>query len=108
MLIAFRAIAVSIAVAAVIDVSIPGMAATRPRLALVVQNPQSPDAERVRMTIARDLGSDYDCVPHVVSDAAAAIVIGDRYPAEPVPDILPVSTVTMPVPTDQVRIVGVS
>src|SRR4029079_15742557 len=44
-------------------------------------------------------------IPQIVSDAAAAIVIGTRYPIDPVPDSLRVMTVTMTPPADAVRIV---
>ena len=57
--------------------------------------------------MTRDLSKYYDIVPHVVSDAAAAIVIGERYPDEAVPDAMLVATVTAPDAAPGVRIVGV-
>ena len=48
----------------------------------------------IRDRLARDLSSSYEIVPTVTSDAAAAIVIGDRYPDQPLPDSLLVATVT--------------
>ena len=103
-----RLIAVAIAVAAAVDPSISLDAATRPRIAVVVHDGDALDAVRTRNDLARDLGADYDVVPHVVSDVAAAIVIGNRYPIDPVPDSLRVMTVTIPQPSDAVRIVRVT
>ena len=100
-----RLIAIAIAIAAVVDPSVAVDAATRPRIAVVVQDADAPDAARVRDDVARDLAADYDVVPHVVSDAAAAILIGNRYPIDPVPDSLRVMTVTIPQPAGPVRIV---
>ena len=103
-----RGIAIAIAIAAAIDPAVSIVAATRPRIAVVVQNPQSSDARSVRAAIARDFAVGYDIVPQIVSDAAAAIVIGDRYPDEPVLDSLRISTVTIVPPSDSVRFVRVS
>lgn len=103
--ITLRLIAIAIAVAAAVDPSIAVDAATRPRIAVVVDDADAPGAGRVRDDLARDLAADYDVVPQVVADAAAAIVIGNRYPIDPVPDSLRVMTVTMPPPADAVRIV---
>jgi hypothetical protein len=105
MRITLRLIAIAIAVAAAVDPSIAVDAATRPRIAVVVGDADGPDAGRVRDDLARDLAADYDVIPQIVSDAAAAIVIGTRYPIDPVPDSLRVMTVTMPPPADAVRIV---
>ena len=103
-----RLVAIAIAVAAAVDPSIAIDAATRPRIAVVVQDAHAPDAARVRDDLLRELGADHDVVPRVVSDAAAAIVIGDRYPGDPVPDSMPVMTVSIPQPSDGVRIVRVA
>lgn len=67
-----------------------------------------PDATRARDDLKRELGADHDVVPHLVSDAAAAIVIGDHYPADPVPSSMPVMTVTVPQPSAGVRIVRIA
>ncbi|MBI3402444.1 MAG: hypothetical protein HY048_13575 [Acidobacteria bacterium] len=51
-------------------------------------------ATRARDRLSRDLSSSFEIVPQITSDAAAAIVVGDRYPRESVPDALRVATVT--------------
>jgi hypothetical protein len=103
-----RVIAIAIAVAAAIDPAITMSGATRPRLAVVTQQPASAAAERVRARIIQDLGPSHDIVPQVTSDTAAAIVIGDRYPDEPVPEHLLVATVsTAAAPATGVRLVQV-
>ena len=106
--VALRFVAIAIALAAAIDPAVSIVAASRPRVALVVTGPQSADAGRVRDSIARELGGAYELVPHPVSDAAAAIVIGSQYPDEPLPDSLRVSTVTLPAAAVPVRIVRVT
>jgi hypothetical protein len=90
-----RGVAVLIAVAGLIDPASPVPGAARPRVALVAQGGSMP-ADRVRTRLAQNLGSAYDVVPFITSDAAAAIVIGDRYPDEHVTDVVPVATVTIP------------
>jgi hypothetical protein len=88
----------------------------RARIAVVVQDGPTMDlpmadgssrravAEHVRARLHDDLGSAYDIQPALTSDAAAAIVIGDRYwPASPKllesleerRRALPISTVTI-------------
>jgi len=103
-----RLVAIAIAVAAAVDPSIAIDGATRPRIAVVVQDAAVPDSARVRDDLIRELGADYDVVRHVVSDAAAAIVIGDRYPGDPVANTMQVMTVTIPQPSDGVRIVRIA
>jgi hypothetical protein len=56
----------------------------------------------------RDLQSSFEIVPQIASDAAAAIVIGDRYPRESVPDAMRVATVTVAPASTGLRIVQVS
>ena len=103
-----RFIAIAIAITGAIDPAIPVSGASRARLAIVAPQPVSPAAAEVRARLARDLSSSYDIASTVTSDAAAAIVIGDRYPDEPMPGSLLVSTVTTPVPaTTGARIVRV-
>jgi hypothetical protein len=104
---ALRVLAIAIAAAAAVDPAITVARATRPRIALVVQDATSAAAERVRAGIARGLAA-YVVVPHIVSDAAAAILIGDRYPTEPIPGSLRVSTVTIPADLTGVRLAGIS
>ena len=118
---ALRLIAFAIAVAGFIDPAISVSGASRARLAVVVQPPASPVADRIRDRLIRDLAASYEIVSNVTSDAAAAIVIGDRYPGEPgssvgadprvrpgVPDSLLVATVsTADAVTSGVRILRV-
>jgi len=106
--VAGRLFAIAIAVAAAVDPSIAIDASTQPRIALVVQDPRMPDAARARDDLLRELGPGYSVVPHLVSDAAAAIVIGDRYPGDSVPSSMQVMTVTIPQPTDGGRIVRIA
>ena len=75
-----RFVAVAIAIAGLIDPEAAVSTAARARVAIV-----SPSSS-VRDRLTRDLSSSFDVVPMLTSDAAAAIVIGDRYPDERVPD----------------------
>jgi hypothetical protein len=90
-----RLLAWAIAIGGVIDPAITLSGASRARLSVVVAQPGSPAADAARDRLTRDLSAEYDIVPHVVSDAAAAIVIGDRYPDEAVPDAMLVATVSV-------------
>ena len=89
-----RAIAILIAVAGVVDPAITVSGAIRARVAIVVEQP-STAADRVRARLGQNLGASFEIVDAITSDSAAAIVIGDRYVEEPVPDALPVATVTL-------------
>ncbi len=89
-----RLLAWAIAIGGVIDPAITLSGASRARLSVVVAQPGSPAADAARDRLTRDLSAEYDIVPHVVSDAAAAIVIGDRYPDAAVPDAMLVATVS--------------
>ena len=89
-----RILAWAIAIGAAIDPGITLSGASRARLSVMVTQPQSPATEAARDRLTRDLSAEYDIVPHVVSDAAAAIVIGDRYPDEAVADAMLVATVS--------------
>jgi len=106
-----RAIAVAIAVAGLIDPAVTVSGSIRPRLA-VVELPsagsQGPALRGVRDRLARDLGSSFEIVSQITSDAAAAIAIGDRYPRESVPDALRVATVTMTPGAVGVRVLKVA
>jgi len=103
-----RLAAWAIAIGAAIDPAIALSGASRARLAVVVAQPSSPAADAARDRLARDLSASYDIVPHIVSDAAAAIVIGERYPDEPVPDEMLVATVSASdAVAPGVRIVGI-
>jgi hypothetical protein len=90
-----RLLAWAIAIGGVIDPAITLSGASRARLSVVVAQPGSPAVDAARDRLTRDLSAEYDIVPHVVSDAAAAIVIGDRYPDAAVPDAMLVATVSM-------------
>ena len=89
-----RLLAWAIAIGGVIDPAITLSGASRARFSVVVAQPGSSAAGAVRDRLTRDLSAEYDIVPHVVPDAAAAIVIGDRYPDEAVPDAMLVATVS--------------
>ena len=97
-----RVAAIAIAIAAVIDPSITVFGASRPRIAVIELAPASAVGRSVRDRLTRDLSASYEIVPALASDAAAAIAIGDRYPAElngintDVPEALLVATVTVP------------
>lgn len=105
---ALRLVAFAIAVAGLIDPAIQVSGASRARIAVVVQQPASAVAGDVRDRVIRDLSASYDIASAVTSDAAAAVVIGDRYPDEHMPDALLVATVsTADAPTPGVRIVRV-
>jgi hypothetical protein len=111
-----RPIAFSIAIAAAFDPEASISGASRPRVALVELTPTSAIGHTVRDRLIRDLSPSYEIVPSLTKDAAAAIAIGDRYPAEldgtstalDVPDTLLVATVTVSeMLAPGVRIVGV-
>jgi hypothetical protein len=103
-----RSIAIAIAVAGAIDPGLTMSGATRPRLAIVAQDPASAVAARVRARLVHDLRISHEIVPEITSDSAAAIVIGDRYPDRAIPEHLIVATVTTaPVATAGARIVRV-
>ena len=102
-----RAVAIVIAVAAFIDPAMSVSGASRARVALVVPKPAVPGADAVRDRITRDLDASFEIVPAITSDAAAAIVIGDRYPGGVVPDALVVATVTTAGAAPGVRILRV-
>jgi hypothetical protein len=106
-----RSAALVIAVIALIDPAISLSGSTRARLAVVQLDhagPKGPALQIVRDRLTRDLQSSFEIVPQITSDAAAAIVIGDRYPRELIPDAMRVATVTAaPGPTGT-RIVHIS
>ena len=91
-----RLIAFAIAIAGAVDPAIGVSGASRARVAIVVLEPAAPAARSVRDRLARDLSPSYEIVPAVTSDAAAAIVIGERHPGRPLPDSLQIATVTLP------------
>jgi len=103
-----RALAVAIGIAAVVDPAITMSGAARTRLAIVAQGSAAHAAERVRARLVQRLGTSYEIVPHVTSDAAAAIVVGDRYPDSDVVFSGTVVTVTVGAdPSPGIRIVRV-
>ena len=78
-----RTIAVAIAIAAVVDPAVK-MPVPAARACVVTAQPASPAADRVRAQLVAAFGPTHDIVPQITSDSAAAIVIGDRYPDEPI------------------------
>ncbi len=116
-----RLVAFAIALAGIVDPAFTLSGASRARVAVLALRSAPPAAADVRERLVRDLGPSYEVVPYATSDAAAAIVIGDRYPDEldwpggdasairsSVPDGLPIATVTIPEPVRTgVRIVRV-
>src|SRR6185503_12742343 len=102
------AVAVAIAIAALVDPAVRVSGAVRPRIAIVAEQPRSPDGDRVRARLGRSLAASHEIQPHLTSDAAAAIVIGDRYPDEPFPTGLLVATVTTTTATPADRIVALA
>ena len=90
-----RGVAFAIAAASVVDPALSVSGASRARVAVVVQ-PDASGAAAVRDRLQRDLSASYDLIPTVTSDAVAAILIGDRFPDDPLPDSLIVGTVTTP------------
>jgi hypothetical protein len=92
----FRTIALAIAVAGVIDPACTLSGASRARVAVVALRSAPPAAEGIRERLVHDLSASYEVVPYVTSDAAAAIVIGDRIPDDPLPEAMLVATVTTP------------
>ena len=103
-----RAISIAIAVGGIVDPAVTMSGTTPTRLAIVVSPPGSAAAETARARLARGLAASYEIVPQITSDTAAAIVIGERYPDEPVPEDLLVATVsTAAAPTSGVRLVRV-
>jgi len=76
-----RIIVVAIALAALIDPSLTLAARQHSRIAVAIQQPGDETAGRIRDRLARDLRRDADVVDGLDPDAAAAVVIGDRYPA---------------------------
>jgi hypothetical protein len=104
-----RAVAILIAVAGVVDPAIPMSGATRARLAVVTATPASADSVAIRDRVAATLAASFDVVPQVTSDSAAAVVVGDRYPEDPLPDTLLISTITTEQTTaPSVRVVRVN
>ena len=98
-----RFTAFAIALAGLVDPAISLSSASRARLAIVTPQPASAAAGDVGARLIRDLSSSYEIVPEVTSDAAAAVIIGDRYPEAVAavprlrpPDSMLVATVTMP------------
>ena len=93
-----RFVAVAIAIAGAIDPAISISGAARATIAIVALPPEAQATRIVRDRVARELSSLYEVTSGLTSDAAAAVVIGERYPEQAFPDSLPVATVTMPPP----------
>ena len=90
-----RIIAIAIAVAAMIDPVVTVTARGRPRIAILDQRPGTAATRVVSDRIRQDLRGDFDVVSGRDDRADAAIVIGDRYPDQPVPDRQRAFTVTL-------------
>jgi hypothetical protein len=90
-----RAAAVAIVLAALFDPPLALTARPHPRIAVTVRRPVDATAARVRDRLARDLRADFDVVPGPDPGAAAAVVIGDRYPLQPSAFAQRTSTVTI-------------
>ena len=103
-----RLTAFAIAIAGFIDPAITVSGVSLSRVAVIAQPPSSPVADDVRDRLVRDLSTSYDIVSQVTSDAAAAVVIGEWYPDDPMPASLLIATVsTADATTPGVRIVRV-
>ena len=103
-----RFVAVAIAIAGAIDPAISISGAARATIAIVALPPEAQATRIVRDRVARELSSLYEVTSGLTSDAAAAVVIGERYPEQAFPDSLPVATVTMPSPVPtSVRVVRI-
>jgi hypothetical protein len=114
--------ALAIAVLAFVDPPVPIAGRTRPRISLVVQDGPSmalPAREggesrrtvgaRVRQTLRDRLAKDFFVEDGADATADAVVVIGDRYPDDPVGGAARVSTVTLSSAlTPNVRIVDVA
>ena len=99
-----RSIAFAIAIAALVDPAMSVTGASLARLALVVAQPATPEADAVRDRLTRDLAASFEIVSAITSDTAAAVVIGDQFPGDAVPDSLVVATVTTTAASSGVRI----
>jgi hypothetical protein len=92
---ALRWCAVAIAAAALIDPSVTVAARPRQRVALVTLSPAAPAVVDVAQRLTADLRGGLDVAGGLDPSAAAAIVVGDRYPAALFPPSLRVFTVTV-------------
>jgi hypothetical protein len=101
-----RGAAIAIAVAGFVDPAITMSGSVRPKLAVAIAQP-SVEADRVRARLRADLESSFEIRPAIASDIDAAIVIGNRYVGEPVPEKLPIATVTIVEESASVRIARV-
>jgi hypothetical protein len=107
-----RAAAVAIAIAALIDPPLTMTARGRPRVALYVTDADGSFSAIGRAAagrLVRDLYNDFDVVSGRDDEAAAAVVIGSRYPDAAPPETQRVFTVTTaPSPTEpDVRVIAV-
>jgi hypothetical protein len=102
-----RGVACAIAVLALIDPALTMNRNLRPRIAVVVEGGPSmalpgggaatraEAARRARAALERGLSSDFEIVDGLDSSAAAAVVIGDRYPDGAIAGAMNVSTVAV-------------
>lgn len=108
---ALRVAAVVFAGLGLLDPALTMTGRTRSRLSLVVQRGGSMElpatlgaesrtalAERLRTDLAEALSDRFEVVGELDSTAPAAVVFGDRYPDEPIPPGVSVSTVSVGAP----------
>jgi hypothetical protein len=86
--------AVAIAVLALIDPSIALSGRTRPRLGVAASGGGA-EAVRAQEALRRTLSADFEIVAGLDPSAKALVVVGDRYPAEPIAETANVSTVSI-------------
>ena len=102
-----RATAVGIALAALVDPPVQLNARFHPRIAVAVPHAADATGTQVRDRLARDLRADFDVVSGPDPEAAATVVIGDRYPEAPLPLSQRTSTVTIGAESGGARIMAV-
>jgi hypothetical protein len=86
--------AVAIAALALIDPSIALGGRTRPRLGVAISGGGA-EAVRAHEALRRTLSADFDVVSGLDPSAKAFVVVGARYPAEPIAEAADVSTVSI-------------
>ena len=89
--------AVAIAVLALIDPSIALSGRTRPRLGVATSGGGA-EAVSAQEALRRTLSADFEIVAGLDTSAKALVVVGDRYPSEPIAETANVSTVSIDAP----------
>jgi hypothetical protein len=98
---ACRGMAVAIAIAALIDPSFPMAATGRARIALMLQQPQTPVAREAHDAVARAVRREFDLAPGRDDAADALVVVGAAYRGLTVPERQRVYTVTAAPPSGE-------